>query len=207
MHARRFFRFTAAACLVGAATAWLSAGCVRTPSTDATNRPPRHKTWWNFYQRGVALSYTGNYKAAAENFEICLGLKRGAVYGYPRDTWRARTYGFHFLDDYFPHRALGVCFYHLGETSNAVHFLERSLHQQPSGRARHFLNLARAPEERRRSSFVPTRSGRDYGGTRKTGGTNRAATAASTVATGDGQPASPRPASHPGRPASRLVRP
>ena len=150
MDARRFFRSLAAAGLAG-----LAAGCAPTPPAANSAAPPPHKTWWNFYARGAALSYAGEYAAAAEQFRICLGLERGAVYGYPRETWRARTYGFHFIDDYFPHRELGICYFHLGQASNAVRFLERSLQQQPSGRARHFLNRARAELVRGRAGAPP----------------------------------------------------
>ncbi|MBP7828977.1 MAG: hypothetical protein KA248_03575 [Kiritimatiellae bacterium] len=154
MDARRLFRSIAAA---GAAAAigLLLPACAPSPRAGHAAPPPRHKTWWNFYQRGTALSYAGDDAAAAQQFRICLGLERGAVYGYPRDTWRARTYGFHFIDDYFPHRELGICFFRLGEASNAVRFLEHSLEQQPSGRARHFLNLARAELVRGRAQPPP----------------------------------------------------
>lgn len=142
MRARRLLRCGAAAGLLCAAAL---PGCAPSPRAGGREEPPpAHKTWWNFYLRGTARSYAGDYAAAAEQFRICLGLERGAVYGYPRDTWRARTYGFHFIDDYFPHRELGICYYHLGRAGEAVPLLERSLQQQPSGRARYFLNRARA---------------------------------------------------------------
>jgi len=103
-----------------------------------------HHNWWNYYARGSARLARGDYAAARADFESALGLRPGARFGYPRDMWRARTYGLHFVEGYFPHRELGVCLYHLDETPAAIRYLELSLEQEPSGRARHYLNLARA---------------------------------------------------------------
>lgn len=135
---------TVGAVFAGMALSFLLSGCAQLPSTGSAGPPMRHKTWWNFYLRGVDASHQGNYAAAARDLESCLGLRPGAAYGYPVDSWRVRTYGVHFLDDYFPQRELGICYYQLGQVSNAISLLEKSLKQEPSGRARYYLNQARA---------------------------------------------------------------
>ena len=78
-----------------------------------------------------------------EDFERCLGLRPGANYAEPRDLWRIRTYGMHFLEDYFPHRELGVARVRLGRPAEAIQLLEQSIRQTASGRAKHYLNRAR----------------------------------------------------------------
>lgn len=100
-----------------------------------------HYNWWNFYQRGSILLRQGKTEQAAQDFERCLGIRSGAKYGEDRDMWRARTYGMHFLEGYFPNRELGICLHDLGQTEKAARFLEISLQQAPSGRAKHYLNL------------------------------------------------------------------
>jgi hypothetical protein len=57
--------------------------------------------------------------------------------------WRARTYGLHFVEGYFPNREYGICLYERQAYTQAVVYLERSLEQEPSGRAKHYLNQAR----------------------------------------------------------------
>ncbi|MFH0908325.1 MAG: hypothetical protein V1929_06150 [bacterium] len=103
----------------------------------------RHHNWWNFYQRGLDEVAAGNAERARKDFERCLGLRSGATYSFPKDLWRARTYGLHFQEQYFPHRELGVCYYVLGNDTQAIRWLSASLAQTPSGRAKHYLNLAR----------------------------------------------------------------
>ena len=67
----------------------------------------------------------------------------GALYGDGRERRRAKTYGLHFLQDYFPHRERGVCLYRLGELAEAEREFEESLRQLPTGRAKYFLNQVR----------------------------------------------------------------
>ncbi len=102
-----------------------------------------HHNWWNFYERGETLLERGDYPAARADFETALGLRSGAKFGYDQDMWRARTYGLHFVEGYFPHRELGVCLFNLGELEPAEQHLQTSLNQTPSGRAKHYLNLVR----------------------------------------------------------------
>lgn len=106
-------------------------------------RQPRFHNWWNFYELGTEFLKEGKVREARLYFEICLGIRRGAKFGFDRDMWRARTYGLHFIEGFFPNRELGVCLYQLGETGKAVSFLEKSLSQTPSGRAKFYINRAR----------------------------------------------------------------
>lgn len=84
-----------------------------------------------------------DFAGARAHFERALGLSGQRRYAYAKDAWRVRTYGQHILEEYFPHRELGVCLYRLGEPARAVEMLERSIDLEPSGRAKHYLNLAR----------------------------------------------------------------
>ncbi len=130
--------------MLGAALA-LAAGCVshRTgPAVDGDDL--RSQNWWTYYQRAGARMQQGRFAEARADLKIALGVEPGARYGFDRDVWRARTYGVHFIDDYFPHRELGVCLYRLGDYPAAEKSLETSLRQTPSGRAKYYLNQVRA---------------------------------------------------------------
>jgi tetratricopeptide (TPR) repeat protein len=103
----------------------------------------RRNTWWNFYRRGLALANREDWADAIEYFRIALGTKPGSVYPAFQDARRAKTYGLHFLDDYFPHRELGICQFHLGRLNDARDELQLSLEMTPSARAKFYLNLVR----------------------------------------------------------------
>ena len=102
-----------------------------------------HHNWWNYYEAGKLKLNIGDFKGARADFETCLGLRPGATYAFPKETWRVRTYGLHMLDAYFPHRELGIAMFQLGDMKNAKQYLEQSLLQEPSGRAKFYLNLVR----------------------------------------------------------------
>jgi len=104
--------------------------------------------WWNFYERGISFSDGGFWHEAVADFTAA--LKQRDV-----DQRRARTYGMHFID-YFPHRDLGVAYYHLGRYEEAQRELEQSLSQTESGKAKHYLNLVRkALVEKAQSDTAP----------------------------------------------------
>ena len=94
----------------------------------------RHR-WWNYYER--ALSYAGGefYKEAIEDLQE-------AIQHRTKDQRMARTYGMHFID-YFPHRELGVTYYHLGRYKDAKEELEASLSTVDTGKAKFYLNMTR----------------------------------------------------------------
>lgn len=120
------------------------AGCatLAPPAQPGVKRLARHN-WWNYYQRGCEYFNEGNIEAARDDFERALGILPGARFGFPQEMWRARTYGLHFVEGYFPHRELGVCLFLLNKPEAAAVLLEKSMEQLPSGRAKHYLNLAR----------------------------------------------------------------
>jgi len=132
-------------------TTLLIAGCQSAGPSDYA--VPRFSNWWNFYELGLTQQNSGDYTSAARQFEIALGQIPGATYGADRDIWRARTYGLHFVEGYFPNRELGVCLYHLGRHAEAMENLNRSLDQTPSSRAKHYLNLVR--KESLAGSVIP----------------------------------------------------
>jgi hypothetical protein len=49
----------------------------------------------------------------------------------------------HFREEYFPHRELGICYFHLARIEEAIEELELSMSQTPSARARYYLNQGR----------------------------------------------------------------
>lgn len=140
------------------ALALVVCGCASDPERDAphgSGEVLRFHNWWNYYERGLARMADGQSAAAREDFERCLELRPGARFGNPDDAWRVRTYGVHMRDGYFPNRELGVAWYLEGQPDRAVPLLEKSLRQAPSGRARHYLNLARREQLARAKPASP----------------------------------------------------
>jgi tetratricopeptide (TPR) repeat protein len=142
-------RSTLSNLIIAGAAAWLllPAGC-RTPTPDGASREPDYRNWWNYYARGLASLQAGSPQAAQEDFERCLGVRDGARFADDQDRWRARTYGMHYVDGYFPNRELGIAWYEAHDLTNALRWLERSYRQTPSDRATHYLNLIRRHEAR-----------------------------------------------------------
>ncbi len=119
----------------------LLAGCISIRShRTADPYTIRHHTWWNHYQRGRLHLRDGNYSAARADFEIALGRRPGARYPYAQERWRARTYGLHMIEGYFPHRELGICLLELNQPRKALALLETSMKMAPSARAKFYLN-------------------------------------------------------------------
>lgn len=112
---------------------WLG-GCTYTWRTN----------WWNFYERGLQRASLDQIEEAAEDFETAVGEKAGATLPRPKDARRVRTYGMHFIDDYFPHRELGIAYYRMKRFADAEQELLVSLEQTPSAKAKAYLNVVRA---------------------------------------------------------------
>lgn len=112
MNARSFIH-----CLLPLTALLLLPGCQssKPSSSDHLRRP----SWWGFYERGLQRSQQERWQAARDDLETAIGARAGAIYADPIDRRRAKTYGMHFLDDYFPNRELGVCFYYLGDYKQA----------------------------------------------------------------------------------------
>ena len=88
--------------------------------------------WFRLYQQGIKAMKNGDYSTAVEKFEAALRQ-------HPVDKRKVRTYGMHFIQ-YFPNRELGIAHYYLGNIPEARRYLEISLKQAPSARAKEFLN-------------------------------------------------------------------
>ncbi len=91
--------------------------------------------WWNYYERGVSYSDGHFWKEAEADLRAALDRR-------DEDQRRARTYGMHFVD-YFPHRELGVAFFHEGRYQEAIHELESSLRNEKSAKAEFYLDITR----------------------------------------------------------------
>jgi tetratricopeptide (TPR) repeat protein len=91
--------------------------------------------WWNFYERGNSFSEGGFWEDAVTDFKKAISQR-------DKDQRRSRTYGFHFVD-YFPHRDLGVAYYHLGKYEDAKVELEMSLSSVDTAKAKFYLNKVR----------------------------------------------------------------
>jgi hypothetical protein len=127
-------------CLAGLLLALLS-GCLSLQSrSSAGPYILSHHNWWNYYQRGRLYLKDGQFADARKDFETALGLRPGARYPYAQERWRARTYGMHMLEGYFPHRELGICLFELNQTDAALNQLNISLQMEPSARAKFYIN-------------------------------------------------------------------
>ncbi len=91
--------------------------------------------WWNYYERGLSYLEGRFYKEAREDFE-------NAIKQRPEDKRMARTYGMHFID-YFPNREMGLAYYLAGDYEKAKKNLDLSNEQQPSAKARYYLDKIR----------------------------------------------------------------
>jgi tetratricopeptide (TPR) repeat protein len=126
--------------LVGALIALLP-GCVSVKSLrHADPYVLHHHNWWNYYQRGRLYVRDGKFHQAQTDFQTALGRIPGARFPYAKDCWRARTYGMHMLEGYFPHRELGICLFELNQLPEALELLETSMQMEPSARAKFYLN-------------------------------------------------------------------
>ncbi len=92
---------------------------------------PAGGEWYKLYQDGLDAMEKGDFQTASELF-------RQAIKDNPDDDENVRTYGMHSIE-YFPHRELGVCLFHLGETTSAQKELQISMEMEPSVRAKQYL--------------------------------------------------------------------
>lgn len=94
--------------------------------------------WWQHYERAVSCTEGKFWHEAIASFKAALADKRGA-----KDRWRANTYGVRIIDGYFPHRELGIVYYHLNRYRQAQQELEHSLGNVESAKAKFYLNKTR----------------------------------------------------------------
>lgn len=92
--------------------------------------------WWNYYERGRSYLEGGFYSEAQRDLE-------NALKGRSADQLWPRTYGLHFIPEYFPNRELGIVLYHQNQFESSITQLERSLKQRYSARAAYYLNESR----------------------------------------------------------------
>ncbi|MEW6379897.1 MAG: hypothetical protein AB1611_09860 [bacterium] len=93
-------------------------------------------TWDACYRRAINCMEGQCWEYAIEELYQAIALRFG-------DQRQVRAYGMHFREEYFPHRELGICYFHLGRIEDAVQELELSLSQTPSARAKYYLNQGR----------------------------------------------------------------
>ncbi|MEW5802644.1 MAG: hypothetical protein AB1847_11145 [bacterium] len=92
--------------------------------------------FWNFYERGLSYAEGEFWPLAITDFQQAVRLKG-------RDQRRIRTYGLHILDDYFPHREMGIAYYFSQDYQKAIQELSISLECYPSAKAKYYMNRAR----------------------------------------------------------------
>ncbi len=117
-------------------------------------RPIWRNRWWDFYERGLARVSERQNQEAAEDFETAVGMRGGATFKRDKDARRVRKYGTHMIDDYYPHRELGVAYFNIGlkkKPEEQLAFFKKaekqlriSLCQTRSAKAKAYLNLVRA---------------------------------------------------------------
>ncbi|MGA1792244.1 MAG: CsgG/HfaB family protein, partial [bacterium] len=94
-----------------------------------------HNDWDSCYLRGRSYMDGGCLDLAIKEFAK-------SIHDRSDDERLARAYGMHFMG-YFPHRELGIIYYHTGRTQEAMKELEKSIQDSPSSKAMYFLNEVR----------------------------------------------------------------
>lgn len=89
------------------------------------------KKWHEYYKAGQEAQDRGDWQAAVEHFQASIRLKDD-------ETSKTRAYGTMFME-YYPHRELGISYYHLGDMSKARQELEYSVSKSTSLRAKEYL--------------------------------------------------------------------
>lgn len=93
--------------------------------------------WDSCYRRGLSYGEGTCWEPAGSQF-------RQAIKQRPKDQWRARTYGMNVLEEYFPHRELGIVYFRLGRFEEAIEEFLVSLSSAESAKTKYFLNKARS---------------------------------------------------------------
>lgn len=98
-------------------------------SVSASAQKPQ---WYVNYQAGLEAVDAANWQLASEYFQEAIRMKND-------ETNKLRAFGAIFIE-YFPHRELGICYYHLGDYDNARQYLQFSLSRKATDRAKDYLN-------------------------------------------------------------------
>ena len=91
--------------------------------------------WDSSYRRGLSYSEGECWEQAISQFLLAIRQRSD-------DQWRARSYGMIVLDEYFPHRELGIVYLQLGQVEDAIHELSLSLDSADSAKTKYYLNKA-----------------------------------------------------------------
>jgi hypothetical protein len=91
--------------------------------------------WYDYYERALSYMDGGFYDEALLDLDVAIKRR-------PDEKRWANTYGMHFMD-YFPHRETGIIHYFLGNYDAARSELELSRAQEPSAKARFYLDEVR----------------------------------------------------------------
>lgn len=90
--------------------------------------PPK---WYQAYENGLKAMEQSDYRSAVNYFKEALKDKN-------KDSGKQRAMGTIFVE-YYPHRELGICYYYLGNSNEALSELSTSMDQSSSNRARKYL--------------------------------------------------------------------
>ena len=132
---RRVAALLLLACLVGGCVSDDKPAYVRDGVRYGVTKGVFRGRWWSYFERGSSF-LAGQYHAeAARDFQL-------ALEGRATDSWRARTYGLHFVA-YFPNRELGIVYYHQNRLNDAEQYLTRSLNQIDTERGHYYLDLVK----------------------------------------------------------------
>jgi tetratricopeptide (TPR) repeat protein len=89
------------------------------------------QTFFEYYEEGVKYLKIDSLNEAETCFKHALKYRN-------KDAIQARTYGIHYIE-YFPNRELGIIYYKRQQLDLAIDFLEKSMRDEPSNRARECL--------------------------------------------------------------------
>lgn len=87
--------------------------------------------FYQYYDKGEEYMLRGDWMRAIEEFKSAASLEF-------EDSKKMRTYGTRFIK-YFPHREMGIAYYHLGEYDKAKDELELSIAYKKSKEAEEYL--------------------------------------------------------------------
>lgn len=91
--------------------------------------------WDSSYRRGLSYREGECWDLAVEQFLLAIRQR-------PEDHWRVRSYGMNILDEYFPHRELGIVYLRQGLLEEAIEALSYSLESADSAKTKFYLNKA-----------------------------------------------------------------
>ncbi|MBT4574833.1 MAG: hypothetical protein HOB92_00040 [Candidatus Cloacimonetes bacterium] len=95
---------------------------------------PTHaiEKFYTYYDKGIKFMEKGEWERAIEEFKSAISLEF-------EDAKRKRTYGTRFIK-YYPHRDIGICFYNLGEFSEAMGELQLSYAYKKEKKTKQYID-------------------------------------------------------------------